>query len=46
MSVIIQTNDGKIFFHPDNATLDWTMTDLIIDPIPNRLDVRVTVRFE
>jgi len=46
MAVIIQTNDGRMFFHPDNATLDMTMSDLIIDPIPNRLDVKVTVRFE
>lgn len=46
MSVVIQTTDGQMFFHPDNATLDMAMSDLIIDPIPNRLDVRVTVRFE
>lgn len=46
MVVIIQTDDGRIFFHPDNATLDTVMTDLIIDPIPNRRDVKVTVRFE
>lgn len=46
MGVVAQFPEGRMFFHPDNATIDLTMSDLIIVPIPNRHDVEVTVRFE
>lgn len=46
MGVVAQFPEGRMFFHPDSATLDLTMSDLIIDPIPHRRDVKVTVRFE
>lgn len=46
MNVVAQLPEGQAFFHPDSATLDMTMTDLIICPIPHRRDVEITVRFE
>lgn len=46
MGVVVQFPEGRRFFHPDNTKLNLAMTDLIIEQIPHRRDVKVTVRFE
>lgn len=46
MGVLVQFPEPRRFFHPDSDKLNSIMSDLIIDPIANRRDVRVTVRFE